>query len=153
LSAELIAQAFGFFERALARDPGNIEALVIVSFIDFYRATNLIAEDRATLLAAAETTLSKALSVAPEQAFAHAILGAVQIHTNRAAEGIAESERALALNPNLASAHAFVGINKAYIGRAEETGSSHQRSAPHQPTRYERLHLVGVCGHCEVLHW
>jgi tetratricopeptide (TPR) repeat protein len=109
------------FERALARDAGNIEALVVAAFIDFYRATNVIAEDRAALLKAAEATLSKALSVAPEHAYAHAILRPVQIHTNRAAEGIAESERALALNPNLAFAHAFIGINKAYIGRAEET--------------------------------
>jgi tetratricopeptide (TPR) repeat protein len=121
ISAEHIAQASGFLERALARDPGNLEALVWVAFIDFYRATNLLAHDRATLLATAETTLSKAWSVAPEHAFAHAILGAVQIHTNRVAEGIAECERALALDPNLANAHAGIGIGKVFIGRSEET--------------------------------
>jgi tetratricopeptide (TPR) repeat protein len=48
-------------------------------------------------------------------------LGLVQIHTNRAAQGIAECERALALDQNLAGAHAAVGIAKCFIGLAEET--------------------------------
>jgi TolB-like protein/cytochrome c-type biogenesis protein CcmH/NrfG len=121
LSAEHIAQASDFFERALARDPSNIEALVTAVFVDFTRVTVLFAGDRATLLAAAEATLSKTLSVAPEHPLAHTLLGAVQIHSNRVAQGIAEYERALALDPNLATAHALIGLGKLYAGRAEET--------------------------------
>jgi TolB-like protein len=121
LSAEHIAQASGFFERALARDPGNIEVLVTAALVDLTRVIILFADDRATLLAAAEATLSKTLSLAPEHPLAHACLGALQIHSNRVAQGIAECERALTLDPNLATAHAFIGLGKLYAGRAEET--------------------------------
>jgi tetratricopeptide (TPR) repeat protein len=50
-------------------------------------------------------------------------LGAVYIHTNRAAEGIAKCEHALALDRNLADAHARIGVAKFFTGRAEETES------------------------------
>ena len=72
-------------------------------------------------MASAEATLIKALSLAPNHAGAHLILGIVQIFTNRAAQGIAECERALALDRNLASAHAFIGFAKYALGRGEET--------------------------------
>ena len=68
-----------------------------------------------------ETVLIKALSVAPNHALAHLVLGIVQILTNRAAQGIAECERALALDRNLATAHAFIGLAKYALGRADET--------------------------------
>jgi TolB-like protein len=121
LSAEHIAQASGFFERALARDPGNIEVLVTAALVDLTRVIILFAGDRATLLASAEAALSKTLSLAPDHPLAHACLDALQIHSNRVAQGIAECERALTLDPNLATAHAFIGLGKLYAGRAEET--------------------------------
>jgi tetratricopeptide (TPR) repeat protein len=80
-----------------------------------------LSDDRAAYLAAAETTLVKALSRAPNHAFAHLILGAVQISTNRAARGVAECERALALDRNLADAHGEIGIAKYFMGRGAET--------------------------------
>ncbi len=50
-------------------------------------------------------------------------MGAVQLYSNRRAEGIAEFKRALALDPNYAHAHAMIGIAKILDGRAEETES------------------------------
>jgi TolB-like protein/class 3 adenylate cyclase len=121
LSPEFMAQARGYYERALALDPGNIEALVGTAAVDAWSAYMFMIDDRAARLAAAETTLIKALSLAPNHSMAHCLLGVVQIATNRAAQGIAECERALALDRNLALAHAQVGIAKYVSGRAEET--------------------------------
>ena len=45
----------------------------------------------------------------------------MQTFTNRAAQGIAESERALALDRNLARAHANIGTAKFFLGRGGET--------------------------------
>jgi TolB-like protein/class 3 adenylate cyclase/Flp pilus assembly protein TadD len=118
---EHMTEARGFFERALASDPGNINALVGAAFVDYMRAVSFFADDRAALLAAAEAALTKALSLAPEHAFAHVYLGSVQIYTNRVAQGIAECERALALDRNLVGAHAAIGVAKVFIGRGEET--------------------------------
>ncbi len=128
LTPEYMAQARGFFERALALDPGNIEALVGTAMVDSLVGGSFFVDDRAARFAAAETTLIKALSLAPNHAIAHYLLGFVQISTNRAGQGIAECERALALDRNLADAHAEIGLAKYNIGRAEET-EAHIREA------------------------
>jgi TolB-like protein len=128
LTPEYMAQARGFFERALALDPSNIEALVGTAMVDSLVGGSFFVDDRAARFAAAETTLIKALSLAPNHAIAHYLLGFVQISTNRAGQGIAECERALALDRNLAGAHAEIGLAKYNIGRAEET-EAHIREA------------------------
>jgi tetratricopeptide (TPR) repeat protein len=89
--------------------------------VDFLVATYLVPDDRAARLAAAETALTRALSLAPEYAQAHLFLGMVVGTLNRPEIGIAECERALAIDRNLASAHAVIGTFKIYVGHAEET--------------------------------
>jgi TolB-like protein len=121
LTNEHLAQVRGFFERALALDPGNIEALVGTAIVDLNRGVNFFTDDRAAPIAAAEAALIKILSTAPQHAQAHILLGCVHIFTARAAQGIAECERALALDRNLAQAHGWIGIAKIFLGRAEET--------------------------------
>jgi TolB-like protein/Flp pilus assembly protein TadD len=121
ITPEYAAQARDFFERALALDPWNIEALVGRAAVDSLRGSVLMTDNRAARLAAAEAVLTTALSLAPEHAVAHLCLGYVQIVTNRASHGIAECERALTLDRNLSEAHAVIGLAKIFIGRGEET--------------------------------
>ena len=118
-SLEILSQARGYFERALARDRSNIEALLGAAWMDALRGTLFMGDDRAQRLGAAEAAATRTLSLAPDHAFAHLVLGYVQIFTNRATQGIAEAERALALDRNLANAHAFIGAGKTFAGRAE----------------------------------
>ena len=121
LTPEYMAQARDFFERALALDPDNIEALVGAAQVDTAVGANFSTNDRIARLAEAEAALIKVLSIAPNHSLAHLVLGVVQMFTNRAAQGIAECERALALDRNLATAHALIGYAKLALGRAEET--------------------------------
>ena len=114
-------QARGYFERALALDPGNIEAIVGAAFVDMLRAAYFLTDDRVAQLASAESGLTKALALAPNHAWAHYLLGAIHIQSNRAVQGIAECEQALALNRNLAMAHGYIGLAKYLLGRSEET--------------------------------
>jgi len=118
---DYLIQARGYFERALKLDPGNIEALVWGAYVDALRVSLYAADDRSVRLAAAETALTTALSLAPEHAGAHLFLGLVQIQTNRAVQGMASCEQALALDRNLAPAHAMIGLAKYRLGRSEET--------------------------------
>jgi tetratricopeptide (TPR) repeat protein len=118
---EHMAQARGFYERALALEPANVEALVGSAWVNYAIGTNLYPDDRIERLAAAEATATKVLSLAPTHPMAHCVLGHVQINTNRASQGIAECERALTLDRNLAQAHAGVGIAKFFLGRGGET--------------------------------
>ncbi|MFM9888348.1 MAG: tetratricopeptide repeat protein [Burkholderiales bacterium] len=144
---ETILQARGYFDRALTLDPGNIGALVFRAYVDTQEAALYPTDDRTERFAAAEEALTKALSVAPDHAFAHLCLGYLQIETNRAAQGIAECERALALDRNLASAHASIGLGKFHIGRAEETEAHVQealRLSPHDKDAYIWATFAGI---------
>jgi TolB-like protein/class 3 adenylate cyclase len=115
------ALARGFFERALALDPGNLDALLGAAHVDLAFALLYLAEDRAGILANVEATVIKALALAADNAWAHLLIGRVYVGTNRATQGIAELERALVLNPNRADAHAEIGFAKVVNGHAEET--------------------------------
>jgi TolB-like protein/class 3 adenylate cyclase len=118
---EHLRQARGFFERALTIDFRSVGALVGMATVDMIMGVAMLTDDRTARFSAAEINAIKALSLAPDDAPAHFILGCVYMLTNRAARGIAECEQALVLNPNLADAHAAHGLAKFLIGRAAET--------------------------------
>src|SRR5271166_6693361 len=116
-----LAQAHSFFDRALSADPDNADAFVGSARADVIEGATIFVTDPIAAFAAAEAKLTEALSVVPDHARAHALLGGVDIFTKRAVEGIAECEHALALDRNLAHAHSSVGFGKIFVGRAEET--------------------------------
>jgi TolB-like protein len=120
LTPDNVAKARTFFDRALAADPDNVDALVASAITDVGAGILLFVTDPMAAFAAAEVKLTKALSAVPDRARAHMNLGLVEIVTRRAAEGMAECEHALALDRNLAQAHSNIGFGKIFIGRAEE---------------------------------
>jgi TolB-like protein/class 3 adenylate cyclase/Tfp pilus assembly protein PilF len=136
---ESMNKAHSFFERALALDPTNVDALAGMAQVEANFAISLSTDDKAARFAAAEEAAEEALSLAPDHALAHVSLGMVLGFTNRAAQGIAEYERALALDRNMAGAHALIGQNKLFIGRAEETEAhvlEALRLSPRDPWAY-----------------
>ena len=142
-----VAQARGFFDRALAADPDNVEALVGSARADAVAGTLLSVADPMAAYAAAEAKLTKALSSVPDHARGHLTLGYVYIFTKRAARGIAECEHALELDRNLATAHSVTGLGKIHIGRAEETEahiSEALRLSPRDTMAYVWMTYVGV---------
>ena len=146
-SPEHLAQSRGFFERALALDPANIEALIGTATVDAISGSTFMIDNRAKRLAAAEVTLTKALALAPNHAWAHLMLGCVRVSTNRAAEGVAECEHALALDRNLAFAHAEIGLGKYFLGRGEETEAHVEdalRLSPRDPHADLWMHFAGL---------
>ena len=117
---ENFERARGFFERAVALDPTNVDALVGAARVDVLIGAVYTTDERAERLAAAEALLIKGISIAPRNYWAHMWLGFIEILTNRASRAIGELERALALNRNLGAAHAWIGLAKITMGRAEE---------------------------------
>ena len=79
-----IERARGYFERAVALDPTNIDALVGAARADVLVGAIFTTDHRAERLAAAEALLIKGISIAPRNYWAHLWLGFVQIQTNRA---------------------------------------------------------------------
>jgi TolB-like protein/class 3 adenylate cyclase len=151
-----IAQARGFFDRALAADPENVHALVSSAGAEIADGGNSFVPDPATAFAAAELKLTRALSLSPDHPRGHAFLGYVKILTKRAVEGIAECEHALTLDRNLVDAHAFIGLGKIFTGRAEEAEghiAEALRLSPRDMSAYAWLTEVGIAknhlGECE----
>ena len=114
---DYMAQARSFFEKGMALDPENVEAMVGLARVDAITGAALMTDDWSARFTSAEATLTKALSLDPNHASAHAVLGQVQIFTKRPAQGIAQCEHALVLDRNLASAHALIGLAKVFLGR------------------------------------
>ena len=147
MAPENLAQARDYYERALALDPGNIEALVGTAGVDYLSFVLYLTDDRAARAAAAEAALTKVLSLAPNHARAQSLLGGVYIHTNRAAEGIAKCEHALVLDRNQAGAHSAIGSAKYVTGRAEETEShilEALRLSPRDTNAYIFMQIAGL---------
>ncbi len=147
LTPEYLAQARDYFERSLALDSGNVDALVGLASVDATIAGSFVSDNRAAQLAAAETALTRVLSMAPQHAMAHLALGAVQMMTNRAALGICECEHALALDRNLADAHGCIGMAKYFSGRAEDTEAhilEALRLSPRDVYAYRWMLYVGI---------
>jgi TolB-like protein/class 3 adenylate cyclase len=145
-SPDNLAQARGFFDRALAADPDNVDALVGLARGDLVQGMSLFVTDPMAAFSSAEAKLTKALSSVPDHARGHLTLGWIEIFTRRAVEGIAECEHALALDRNLATAHSVIGLGKIFIGRAEETEAyvgEALRLSPRDSHAYGWIHTAG----------
>jgi len=151
VTIEHTLQARGFFACVEALDPENLEALVGIAFVDATIGATYTSDDRPARLAAAEPAVIKVLSMAPQHALAHAVLGNIQIVTYRATQGIAECERALALDPNLATAHAWIGLGKAYLGRPSETEGHVREALRLSPRDTFALRWMLFVGHSKLL--
>ncbi|HXE23980.1 MAG TPA: adenylate/guanylate cyclase domain-containing protein, partial [Roseiarcus sp.] len=142
-----IARARSFFDRALAADPDNVDALVGSARVDELEGALSFASNPLAAFAAAEVKLTKALSSVPDHAHGHLVLGLVDIFTSRAAEGIAECEHALEIDRNLAHAHYAIGIASSLVGRAEETEAhigEALRLSPRDTMAYTWMYFAGA---------
>jgi TolB-like protein len=97
ITPEYLARAQGFFERALALDTGNVDALWGAALVDASIAASSFTEDPTARFTVTEAAATKAVSIAPYNASAHFSLGIVYILTNRVTQGITECGHALAL--------------------------------------------------------
>jgi tetratricopeptide (TPR) repeat protein len=146
-TSEPLAQARRFFERALQIDSRNVGALIGLASVDATAGAYILTDDRASLFAAAETNAVGALSLDPDRALAHRVLGTIYNMTNRHAQAIAECEQALTLDRNLADAHAVIGMAKYYLGRAGETEGhilEAFRLSPRDIFAHRWMHFLGM---------
>jgi TolB-like protein/Tfp pilus assembly protein PilF len=121
VTLENLTEARNSFERALATDPQNVDAMSWRALVETVLVAAFLKDNGPPYLAAAETMVLKALRLAPDHAWAHFTLAMVLIYTNRTSQGVAECERALALDRNLADAHEMMGQAKFYMGCGADT--------------------------------
>jgi TolB-like protein/DNA-binding winged helix-turn-helix (wHTH) protein len=119
-SRENYAEAISLFERALAVDPGSVEAQTRLASALTGRVLDEMADSAAVDIARAEGLIGQALASSPRSPLAHWAKGQLLRATGRCEEAIREYETALASNRNWASAIAHIGRCKIYIGPIEE---------------------------------
>ncbi len=86
MTLENLTEARTSFERALATDPQNVDAMSWSALVETVLVAAFLKDNEPPHLAAAETVVAKALRLAPDHAWAHFTgLGTVLIYTNRTA--------------------------------------------------------------------
>jgi TolB-like protein len=128
-SAEGNTEAHLLLERSIELDPDFADAHAWLAMSHVWgwaywgEATEI---DRSLALAAAQ----RAVSLDPENANGHAILGEVLVHDGKLEAGAAELAIALKINPNLADAWMYLAEMKVFAGSPVE-GIDHGQKAFH----------------------
>ncbi|MBV8869518.1 MAG: tetratricopeptide repeat protein, partial [Acetobacteraceae bacterium] len=158
MTREAIEAACALYAHALARDPGNADALagtaclrvqqVVKGYLDEAGWTvRDAAEAREARLAEAEGKLARALAIAPGHA--GALMGRAGLLRARGLfeDAIAAAEAVLARGPGEPLAHKEIGLSLLCLGRAEEAVAQFRHAdalAPgDDPARWTWLHGLG----------
>ena len=117
-----LAQARGFFDRALAADPDNVDALVGSARADAVAGAFLFVTDPVAAFAAAEAKLTKALSSVPDHARAPYVLRICR-YIDQARRGGHRRMRTCvgAGSKSRRAPMPILDLAKIFVGRAEET--------------------------------
>jgi TolB-like protein/lipopolysaccharide biosynthesis regulator YciM len=120
MTRDSFAEAITLFERALAVDPGSIEAQIRLAGALVGRLFDFGSSSAEADIERAEELAAKAVAALPHSYLAHHLKGQVLRVQRRCAEAIPEYETTLALYRNSVSALANIGRCKIYVGPIEE---------------------------------
>jgi tetratricopeptide (TPR) repeat protein len=113
--------AYGLCEQALAIDPNNVRALVVLGGKFWMRPALGVSGDPNGDLRRADDLESKALALDPDWTGPHRIRGSILRFQGRYPEAVAEHERALALDPSNVDAAAGLGFDYQLLGRFDKS--------------------------------
>jgi adenylate cyclase len=120
--------AIGLFERALALDPGSVEAQSRLAMALASRQMDFGSDSVERDIEQAEALTQSALAMAPRDPLARYARAQVLRVQGRLDEAIAEYEAALASNPNMVRALADIGRCKIFIGPIDEAIPAQQQA-------------------------
>ena len=144
-------------ERALALDPQNVRALVVLTEALVLRVDDHWSDDPAGDIARAEKTIDAALALQPQNSRLHFMKGQVHAVKRQWGPAITEFEAAIALDPNNANAHADASFDKMFLGRAEEGFAGVEtalRLNPHDDPGWLPAWQYYMCNlHGALAHW
>jgi adenylate cyclase len=113
-------EAISLYERALALDPGSVQAKSWLATALATRVLDAMADSAAADIARAEELAGQALAASPRSPLAHFAKGMVLRTQGRDAEAIPEYETVMAFNPNWVYAVTSLSWAKFMTGAIEE---------------------------------
>jgi adenylate cyclase len=141
-------QAIGWFEKALALDPGSIETQALLALALTGRVLDQISVSPEADIERAERLIEQALAASPSHAVAHFAKGQVLRAQHHYEAAIPEYETAISLNRNWVMAIANLGLCKFFSGAIEESIPAQELAIrlsprdPHLPNWYWRIGMV-----------
>jgi TolB-like protein len=117
---ESYAARISLYERALALDPGSVDAQSLLAAMLTSRAHDEMADSAAADIARAEGLVDRALAASPRSPLARMAKGHVLRAQGRPEEAIPEYEGVIAFNRNWAGALSHLGWCKLLTGSIEE---------------------------------
>ena len=140
-SRERRAEARRLFERAIAKDPNTVSALVGLAHVLQERSDRPV-EDRERAI----ELLRRALDLEPNRALTHFVLGLVRRSQGRFQELVEALRTAITLDRNFARAYLQLGWTTMFMGRPDEAITLAQHSLrlnPRDPNLYELWFVIG----------
>jgi adenylate cyclase len=128
--------AYALCDQALAIDPNNVRALMVLGTKFWLPAALGLSSDPKGDLERADRLETKALALDPDYAWAHVNEGVILQFQRRTEEAVAEHERALALDPSNAAAAGGLGTAYIFLGQFEKSLEPFDkaiRTSPHDP--------------------
>ena len=128
--------AYALCDQALAIDPNNVRALMVLGTKFWLPAALGLSSDPKGDLERADRLETKALALDPDYAWAHVNEGVTLQFQGRTEEAVAEHERALALDPSNAAAAGGLGTAYIFLGQFEKSLEPFDkaiRTSPHDP--------------------
>ena len=132
------AQAgFRLCEQALAVDPNNVFALIILSIKYWQPVSHNLSADPKGDLKRGDELVSQALALDPTLAYGHVFKAEILRDQGRLEEANAEAERALDLDPAAVDAYAQLAFNDEELGQFEKSLENLDKAirlSPHDPS-------------------
>ena len=126
-------EAISLFERALALDPGSVEAQSRLAMALTARVLDEVTESPKADLTRAQELIGQALTASPRDPLAHYAKGLLLRAQHRCGDAVPEYEEAIAFNRNWASAYADLGWCKFLAGSIERPIPLMERAADLSP--------------------
>jgi TolB-like protein/DNA-binding winged helix-turn-helix (wHTH) protein len=146
LTRDNSAEAISLFERALALDPGSVEALSWLASTLADRVLAFPTNSADGDIKRTDELATQAVTAAPDSALAHFARGQTLRVQRRCDKAILEYETVLALNRNWVGALAVIGRCKIFVGPIEEAIPLLEeaiRLSPHDPTIAAWYYRIG----------
>jgi adenylate cyclase len=143
-SSGTIDEAISLLERALALDPGSVEAQAWLAIMLVSRVLDIGPNSEDADIKRAEDLATKAVAAAPGSALPHTAKAEVLRARRRCVEAIPEFETALGINRNAVGALADMGRCKMFTGHIE--GGLRLRSRPSDSVPGTHKSGIGIFG-------